>query len=1057
MNTVSRALGALSLSLSLLWAAAVVNPASAGQISPATFEQLSNQAEKGEPLKVIVRVAGKSSARGADARERAALRRAITVNQQSLLKRQSGWLKRAKMFREVPYVAVETDRSGLAALVADADVVSIEEDIRVEMTLNETPAIVDADLAWAAGYRGAGQAVAVLDTGVDTSHPFFAGKIAAEACFSTNSSSTTSLCPNGQSSQTGPGAGAACTLSNSGCWHGTHVAGIAVGKTGVIAGAGMAPDARLIPIQVFTRVCGADGVCSVSAYSSDIGLALEHVYQLSATIPIASVNLSLGGGSYTAACDAQAPSIKEIVDVLRGAGIATVAASGNGGSANAINFPACISSTISVGSTTKQNVVASYSNSSAQLSLLAPGSDIYSAVPGGGFSAASGTSMATPHVAGAWALMKSAKPSATVSEALAALSSTGTGITDTRNGLTRPSIRIGGSVGAIAAMIGSGNQPPTISLTSPTNNAGFSAPATVAITANANDADGTVTRVEFYQSNTLIGTDSNGADGWSFNWTQVPAGNYTLTARAFDNGGASTTSAGVAIGVASPGASPTLGLVAHYPFDETSGTVASDASGFNNHASVLNGAAWISGRVNGALMFDGVNDGLNLANLASLGSGNTPHTVASWVRVDSLPSGRAWMLLLGREGTGAHHWLLNATGVAQLGVWSGNQAQPTLPVGVWKHVALSFDGTTLRAYIDGVLIATKPATFNLSGVPLTVATQHVGERFFRGALDDLRIYNRALSASEVAGLVGGNTGNQPPTISLTSPTNNAGFSAPATVAITANANDADGTVTRVEFYQSNTLIGTDSNGADGWSFNWTQVPAGNYTLTARAFDNGGASTTSAGVAIGVASPGASPTLGLVAHYPFDETSGTVASDASGFNNHASVLNGAAWISGRVNGALMFDGVNDGLNLANLASLGSGNTPHTVASWVRVDSLPSGRAWMLLLGREGTGAHHWLLNATGVAQLGVWSGNQAQPTLPVGVWKHVALSFDGTTLRAYIDGVLIATKPATFNLSGVPLTVATQHVGERFFRGALDDLRIYNRALSASEVAGLAKP
>ena len=76
----------------------------------------------------------------------------------------------------------------------------------------------------------------------------------------------------------------------------------------------------------------------------------------------------------------------------------------------------------------------------------------------------------------------------------------------------------------------------------------------------------------------------------------------------------------------------------------------------------------------GALSFDGVNDGLNLANLAGLSAGNTPHTIAAWVRIDSMPQTRAWLLLLGNEGTGAHHWLLNANGVSQLGSWSGNQA-----------------------------------------------------------------------------------------------------------------------------------------------------------------------------------------------------------------------------------------------------------------------------------------------------------------------------------------------------------------------------------------------
>ena len=551
MNTVSGALRAFRSSVVLVLAAIVSSAALAAQIDPAALQKLSDKAARGEPVKLIVRLKGDSSAKAPNANARAAIRGLISAKQQGLLKRHGGGLKTVKHYRETPYVALETDQKGLAALLADGDVVSIEEDIAVEMTLNETPVIVDADQAWGSGYRGAGQAVAILDTGVDTAHPFFAGKIVAEACFSRNSASTTSRCPNGQNSQIGTGSAVPC--SDAGCWHGTHVAGIAAGKSGILVGAGMGPDAIIIPIQVFTRYCDAAGACSLQAYSSDIGLALDHVFQLSSSITIASVNLSLGGGSYTAACDTVAPSIKELIDTLRNVNIATVISSGNGSEANAISFPACISSAISVGSTTKQNTIASYSNSSAQLSLLAPGSGIYSSVPGGGYGTASGTSMAAPHVAGIWTLMKSAKPSATVTEVLASLQSTGLPITDSRNGLSKPLIQIGGSAGAITNMVGAANQPPTVALTSPTNNASFTAPATITLTATASDTDGSISKVEFYQGANLIGTDTNGAGGWSVSWTSVPAGNYTLTAKAFDNTGANTASLAVSVSVTAAG------------------------------------------------------------------------------------------------------------------------------------------------------------------------------------------------------------------------------------------------------------------------------------------------------------------------------------------------------------------------------------------------------------------------------------------------------------------------------------------------------------------------
>jgi len=178
------------------------------------------------------------------------------------------------------------------------------------------------------------------------------------------------------------------------------------------------------------------------SYNTDQISGLQRVYDLRNTYHIASVNMSLGGGKYTGYCDASNISLKAAIDSLRAVGIATAIASGNNGYTDGISSPGCISTAVSVGATTKSDVVASYSNSASILCLLAPGSAITSSVPGGSFASWYGTSMATPHVAGAWAVLKSAKPRASVVEILNALTITGVPITDSRNSIVKPRIQV---------------------------------------------------------------------------------------------------------------------------------------------------------------------------------------------------------------------------------------------------------------------------------------------------------------------------------------------------------------------------------------------------------------------------------------------------------------------------------------------------------------------------------------------------------------------------------------------------------------------------------------
>ncbi len=437
----------------------VADTAAAQVVTSDQFEALRHKVSQTGSVMVIVGLASRGGfLPEGDLSSPAAItdqRGAIAQAQQALLSSLAQHKVNAyATYQTVPAIAMKVDAAGLRALRNSLLVTSLKEDIPDAPTLASSTAVIGAPTAWAAGYEGAGQTVAILDTGIDGDHPFFGSRIVAQACFSSAGGTIgVTLCPNGNASQTGSGAAEAqITACNNGslCKHGSHVAGIAAGDGASFDG--VARKTNIIAIQVFTRLNSASD-CSpfpapcVLSYPSDRIAGLDYINAtLSANYNVAAANISIGSGNYTnqAQCDADNASEKTAIDNLRSKNIATVIASGNNDLVNGISAPACISTAVAVGATTDADAVASFSNMHAMVDLLAPGVSIDSSIPGGGFDNLQGTSMAAPHVAGAWAILKAVNPVASVSTILSTLQSTGLNVTDTRSGgtVTKPRIRL---------------------------------------------------------------------------------------------------------------------------------------------------------------------------------------------------------------------------------------------------------------------------------------------------------------------------------------------------------------------------------------------------------------------------------------------------------------------------------------------------------------------------------------------------------------------------------------------------------------------------------------
>lgn len=381
----------------------------------------------------------------------AALENAISAISHYVLLNLEGFSHRINhTYATIPFLALDVSLEALDAIyympevifVQEDKLISLEEPQKTEGTeigspaLDDSTELIGAEDAWDLGFTGDGWYVAVLDTGILSSHEMFTGKTIVEQCYSLLGD-----CPNGLTQMSGPGAARHFNGWYHNSWdHGTHVSGIAAGnnQNGFF---GVAKDSNIIACNIFSNISG-----SPRFYFSDLDKGLEYVYLNRTTYNIASVNMSLAGGYYQTYCDSTFSSAATAISNLRNVGIAPVIATGNDGNCFGTSFPACIDPGIAVGASSKSDVEPSFNNwSDTLMEFFAPGVSIRSATGDSNTSYQywSGTSMATPHVAGGWAILKQLLPNTGVTEIENALVSTGTKIGTVCSSLEKPRINIG--------------------------------------------------------------------------------------------------------------------------------------------------------------------------------------------------------------------------------------------------------------------------------------------------------------------------------------------------------------------------------------------------------------------------------------------------------------------------------------------------------------------------------------------------------------------------------------------------------------------------------------
>ena len=369
---------------------------------------------------------------------------------------------------------------------------------------------IQAPAAWDSA-NGSGVTIAILDTGVDSSHPDLAANIVPGWNIYDNNSNTADV-----------------------YGHGTAVAGTAAMVGNNSAGsAGVAWGARIMPV----RISQPDGYAYWSTIAQGVNWAADNGAKV--------VNISYGvSGSST---------VQSAAQYLRNKGGVVVVSAGN---TSALDSTAAHDSLLTVAATDSNDARASFSTYGSFVDVAAPGVGIYATTRGGSYGNWSGTSFSSPITAATAALMLSANSRLTPADIDRILKSTavdlGTAGFDQYYGYGR--IDAARAVAAARATVASDTQAPTISITSPT---GGKVAAVVPVDVNFSDNVG-VARAEFYVNGSKVATDESGPFAFAWDTSTYGDGTYTLVAKAYDAAGNVGTSPSVSVSIGNDSTAPTL-------------------------------------------------------------------------------------------------------------------------------------------------------------------------------------------------------------------------------------------------------------------------------------------------------------------------------------------------------------------------------------------------------------------------------------------------------------------------------------------------------------------
>jgi hypothetical protein len=532
----------------------------------------------------------------------------------------------------------------------------------------------------------------------------------------------------------------------------------------------------------------------------------------------------------------------------------------------------------------------------------------------------------------------------------------------------------------------------------------------------------------------------------------------------------------------------TNGLIAWWKFDETNGLKALDSSGLSNNATLFNypndGSQWTTGRVGGAVSVNilaggGIdpahNDYILTDNPINF-TNQDEFTFAFWINRLSASEGSFPRII---SPYNVIHWVLYGGGGGP-GFYPPVAASSPEPlVGVWEHFVVSFNraGGTYNVYRNGTREVTGATVSKLppGAVQWMIAHNEApGQPGDYGVvlLDDLRVYNRLFADIDASALYDSAPAIQPTIAQQSVGTYYEETGQPISFSVRGGGGQL-----KYQWQKGTTNI----TGATSSTLTLSSVQPGDAgTYTVIVYNTAG-TVTGTNIVLQVSAPGTVDlTYGLMAYWKFDETTGLLAADSSGRSNSLMLINYAGddsqWVTGRIGGALSFNTLAGGSvdpNHADYGVTGDGvnaqplnldnQDQFSFCFWIDRSATNVGTFPRVIVPYDEPSGQGWVLFGQGQG-MGFYPPAPGSQDPPVGAWEHYVVTYERDTgvYNVFQNGVLVVTNaagPIRTPPGAEPWIVGhNENPGQNgdYFVGALDDVRIYNRLLTAPDVAALAK-